>query len=292
MTPADADVRISHEVRLECDASSHRFLNRCGMLCQSQQTVCICRRPLITPAADLTIYSLRGSFSLFCHSMKRYLPFVIVAGVALAALGSGAILYRAKRPQLQAIPASNSVAGKSDTESVHIRGNPDAPVTLEEFADFQCPPCGIFAAFGEELLREYDSRLRVVFRNFPLPAHEHAREAAQAAEAAGLQGKFWEMYDTLYREQSLWSNASNARELFESYAGTLGLDVDQFKKDMDGDKVSERFDSDQALAYFLGVKVTPTLFINSRPLDAKYKNPEGVRAAINAALQEKSKNGT
>ena len=68
--------------------------------------------------------------------------------------------------------------------------------------------------------------------------------------------------------------------------------MDQFKKDMDGDKVRERIDSDQALADFLGVKVTPTLFINSRPLDAKDKNPEGVRAAINAALQEKSKNGT
>jgi protein-disulfide isomerase len=224
--------------------------------------------------------------------MKRYLPFVIVVVVALATLGSGTILYRAKRPQLHNIPESQSVSAKDDKQSAHIRGNPDAPVTLEEFGDFQCPPCGQFAGFVEELRREYDSRLRVVFRNFPLPAHEHAREAAQAAEAAGLQSKFWEMYDTLYREQSLWSNASNARELFESYAGTLGLDVDQFKKDMDGDKVRERIDSDHALADFLGVKVTPTLFINNRAIDPKDKNPEGVRAAINAALEEKSKNGT
>ena len=224
--------------------------------------------------------------------MKRYLPFVIVVVVAMATLGSGTILYRAKRPQLQNIPESQSALAKSDKQSAHSRGNPDAPVTLEEFGDFQCPPCGQFAGFVEELRREYDSRLRVVFRNFPLPAHEHAREAAQAAEAAGLQGKFWEMYDTLYREQSLWSNASNARELFESYAGTLGLDVDQFKKDVDGDKVRERIDSDHALADFLGVKVTPTLFINNRAIDPKDKNPEGVRAAINAALEEKSKNGT
>ena len=223
--------------------------------------------------------------------MKRYLPFVIVVVVALATLGSGAMLYRAKRPQLRNVPESQSVLAKSDA-SAHIRGNPDAPVTLEEFGDFQCPPCGSFAGFIEELRKEYDSRLRVVFRNYPLPAHEHAREAAQAAEAAGLQGKFWEMYDTLYREQSLWSNASNARELFESYAGTLGLDVDQFKKDMDGDKVRERIDSDHALADFLGVKATPTLFINNRALDPKDKNPEGVRAAINAALEAKSKNGT
>jgi len=130
--------------------------------------------------------------------MKRYLPFVIVAAVALVVLGSGALLYRAKRPQLHAIPASNSVAGKKDTESMHIRGNPDAPVTLEEFADFQCPPCSSFATFGEELLKEYNSRLRIVFRNFPLQAHEHAREAALAAEAAGMQGHFWEMHDVLY----------------------------------------------------------------------------------------------
>jgi protein-disulfide isomerase len=243
----------------------------------------------MTPAVDLTIYSLRGSFSLFCHSMKRYLPFVIVAGVALAALGSGAMLYRAKLPQLQAIPASNSsAAAKSDTESVHIRGNPDAPVTLEEFGDFQCPPCGIFASFGEELLREYDSRLRIVFHNFPLPAHEHAREAAVAAEAAGFQRKFWEMHDVLYREQAVWSKAPNVRELFESYAGTIGLNLDQFRRDIDGEKAKERVDSDHARGESLGIKITPTLFINNQPVEGRDKTPDGVRAAINAALAGKS----
>jgi len=224
--------------------------------------------------------------------MKRYLPFVIVIGVALATFGSGAMLYRAKRPQIQNIPESQSVPAKGDTQSAHIRGNPDAPVTLEEFADFQCPPCGQFAPFAEELLKEYDSRLRVVFRNYPLAGHEHAREAALAAEAAGLQGKFWEMHDTLYREQETWSKAPNARELFESYAGTIGLDVDQFKRDKDGDKTRERVDSDHALADSLGIKVTPTLFINNHPVDQKDKNPQGVRAAINAALEEKSKSGS
>ena len=224
--------------------------------------------------------------------MKRYLPFVIVAGVALAALGSGAMLYRAKRPQLHAIPPSNSVVWKSDTESMHIRGNPNAPVTLEEFGDFQCPPCGTFATFGEQLLKEYDSRLRIVFRNFPLQAHEHAREAALAAEAAGLQGRFWEMYDVLYREQVFWSYAPNARQLFESYAGTIGLNLDQFRKDMDGEKAKERLDSDHARGDSLGVKVTPTFFINNQPVEGKDKTPDGVRAAINAALEAKSKSGT
>ena len=220
--------------------------------------------------------------------MKRYLPLIIVIGVALTTLGSGTLLYRAKRQQLKNIPESESVLAKTNTDSAHIRGNPDAPVTLEEFGDFQCPPCGKFSEFVEELLKEYNSRLRLVFRNFPLSGHEHAREAALAAEAAGLQGKFWEMHDTLYREQETWTKAPNVRELFESYAGTIGLNVDQFKKDVDGDKARERVDSDRALADFLGVKATPTLFINNRPVDPKDKNPEGVRAAINAALNEKS----
>jgi len=219
--------------------------------------------------------------------MKRYLPFVIVLGVGLVTLGSGAVLYRAKRPQVKNIPDSPSVATQKDA-SAHVRGKPDAPVTLEEFGDFQCPPCGQFAGFAEELLKEYDSRLRVVFRNFPLPGHEHAREAALAAEAAGFQGKFWEMHDTLYKEQTAWSKAPNTRELFESYASTLGLNMDQFKKDMDSDKAKERVDSDHALGDSLGIKVTPTLFINKRAMEPQEKNPEGVRGAINAALSGKS----
>ncbi len=197
------------------------------------------------------------------------------------------MLYRAKHSQLQSIPQDKALSVNSGSESVHIRGNPDAPVTLEEFGDFQCPPCGSFAAFAEELLKEYDSRLRILFRHFPLTVHEHAREASLAAEAAGIQGRFWEMHDVLYREQAAWSKAPNARELFESYAGTIGLNVDQLKKDMDGEQAKARVDSDYARGESLGIKLTPSLYINGQPVDPKDKNPEGVRAAINAALAGK-----
>ena len=207
--------------------------------------------------------------------MKRYLPFVIVVVVALATFGSGAMLYRAKLPQLKNIPESQRLSAKSGAESVHIRGNPDAPVTLEEFGDFQCPPCGQFAGFVEELLKEYDSRLRVIFRNFPLSAHEHAREAALAAEAAGFQGKFWEMYDTLYREQTVWSKAPNARELFESYAGTIGVNLDQFKKDVDSDKARERVDSDHGARRFSGNKGHANGIHQQSPRGFKRQKPGG-----------------
>ena len=220
--------------------------------------------------------------------MKRYLPFVIVVVVALATIGSGAMLYHSKRPPMVSIP-EGKMAAKSDTESAHIRGNPNAPITLEEYGDFQCPPCSMFAAFLGQLEKEYDSRLRVVFRNFPLTMHEHAREAALAAEAAGLQGRFWEMHDVLYREQETWSKAPNARELFESYAGTIGLDLDKFKKDMDGEKTRERVDVDRQRGESLGIQTTPTLFINNQPVDQKDRNPDGIRAEINAALEKKPK---
>src|SRR6266576_4336885 len=220
--------------------------------------------------------------------MKRYLPFVIVAAVALVTLGSGAMLYRAKRPQVLSMPENRSLGGKSGTESMHIRGNPDAPATLEEFADFQCPPCSNFAGFAEELLKQYDSRLRIVFRNFPLPGHEHAREAALAAEAAGLQGRFWEMHDVLYREQAVWSKASNVRESFESYAGMIGLNLDQFRKDMDGEKARARVDSDRERGHSVGVDRTPTVFLNNRSLGPNDRTPEGLRAMVDAALKEKA----
>jgi protein-disulfide isomerase len=220
--------------------------------------------------------------------MKRYLPFIIVAVVAIATLGSGAMLYRARLPHPLTIPEDKSVSGKGDAASMHIRGNADAPVTLEEFGDFQCPPCGSISSFLDELVKEYDPHLRIVFRNFPLSMHEHARDAAVAAEAAGLQGRFWEMHDVLYREQASWSKADNTRELFESYAGMIGLNLDQFKKDMEGEKARARVDSDQDRANSLGVKITPDVFINDRQIDLAAKTPEGIRAAIDAALKEKS----
>jgi len=135
--------------------------------------------------------------------MKRYLPFIIVAAVAIARWERSDALSRKAPAASSHYPEGKSVSGKADAESMHIRGNADAPVTLEEFGDFQCPPCGSISSFLDELVKEYDPHLRIVFRNFPLEMHEHARDAALAAEAAGLQGRFWEMHDVLYRSKPL-----------------------------------------------------------------------------------------
>jgi protein-disulfide isomerase len=224
--------------------------------------------------------------SIQLPSMRRYLPFLIVAIVAAVAIGGGAALYRAKRPQTLTI--SKERAGSTATESgeVHMLGPADAPVTLEEFGDFQCPPCGKLSQPINELQHDYNRQVRLIFRNFPLINHLHAREAAYAAEAAGLQGRFWQMHDVLYREQAVWSNSLDARALFSAYAGYIGLNTERFKLDMDSEKVKARVDADQKQGLSLGVKNTPTIFLNNKEIDPKNLNPMDLRAAVDGAVKK------
>ena len=216
--------------------------------------------------------------------MKRYLPFVIVTLVALLSITGGAVLYRAKR--LPEPTAPKQVSLREGTEGGHIRGSADAPVTLEEFGDYECPPCGSLAAPLNQLEHDYRPRLRMTFRNFPLNNHPHARDAACAAEAAGLQGRFWEMHDLLYKEQSTWSRAADARVLFSAYAGMLQLDLDRFKKDMDSKEVQQKVESDQQRGAAIGVKNTPTIFINNEAVPGTKSNPDELPALVEAALKK------
>jgi protein-disulfide isomerase len=193
------------------------------------------------------------------------------------------MLYLAKRPAALTIPTKTQ---SGPDEVMHVRGKADAPVTLEEFADFQCPPCGVLAGVIKQLEHDYQPRLRVIFRHFPLANHRHARAAALAAEAAGVQGRFWEMHDLLYREQPVWSKAADVSVLFNSYAGMLGLDVERFKKDMESDKAKARVASDQQRAATIGVKNTPTIFLNDRALEPTALNLPTLRATIDTAVKE------
>lgn len=219
--------------------------------------------------------------------MKRYLPFVIVAAVALATISSATLLYRAKRKPALFMSKNGSPAETRTAGDIHSSGNPNAPVTLEEFGDFQCPPCAMLSEPINQFEKNYRPNLRVVFHNFPLAVHAHAREAALVAEAAGLQGRFWEMHDLLYREQAIWSKATDVRTLFNSYAGILNLDVERFKRDMDGEQASERVAADQKQGASLGVQNTPTIFLNNRAVDPKSLNPDALRAEVEDAVKAK-----
>jgi protein-disulfide isomerase len=220
--------------------------------------------------------------------MKRYLPVVIVGSVALLTLGSATMLCRAKRFAGLTTTQDQAASGMDSTGRMHVLGRLTAGVTIEEFGDFQCPPCGELSEPINQLEHDYQSRLCVIFRHFPLNMHQHAHEAALASEAAGLQGHFWQMHDLLYREQPAWSEAVDARPLFNSYAQMLGLNIDRFKKDMESDEVKKRVAADQEQGSRLGVKVTPTIFLNNRPLPPTAATPEGLRAAVEAAMKVKS----
>ena len=227
--------------------------------------------------------------------MKRYLPFAILGAVFLGALGAGSLLFHVKKERLVAARAAASAAaikaalsGNVGADPPHVRGPHSAPVTLEEFGDFQCQPCGDLSPILEKIEQDYSARLRVIFRQFPLAMHRHALEAARASEAAGLQGRFWEMHDSLYHNRFVWPGASDVRTAFNDYAKSLGLDLERFKKDIDSEQVGARIAADLIRGKSLRVDRTPVLFINNRQVPFTSLNPPGLHAAIDEALKGKA----
>ena len=174
--------------------------------------------------------------------------------------------------------SSNTV--KSNEVSVAIlisedsqQSDPQAPLTLVEFGDYQCPACAVYHPFVKKLSSEFPGKINFIFRHFPLPQHKNAPISSYAAEAAGLQGKFWEMHNKIYETQSVWSNLDNPKDKFTEFALELGLDKQKFLDDIDSDIVKnivKRGVSDGNLA---GISATPTFFLNGVeiPLTATYE---------------------
>lgn len=223
--------------------------------------------------------------------MKRYAPFIIIAVVFLAALGVGLALYRSASQSPQPTATNTpTTPNMFESFSPHVRGSNNAPVTLEEYGDYQCPPCGALYPELKKIEAEYGQRLRFVFRHYPLPAvHPHALVAAHAAEAAGLQNRFWEMHDRLYENQSKWSAEVDPRPLFINYARDIGLDVDRFISDMNGQQVEARVTSDRLRGRSVGVTGTPTLFVNGRMMRPEAMTPDGMRTALDSVLGKPGK---
>jgi protein-disulfide isomerase len=168
-----------------------------------------------------------------------------------------------------------------DADRDHIRGPKDAPVTLVEYGDFQCPYCGQAEPVVRELLAEFGADLRFVFRHLPLEdVHEDARLAAEAAEAAGAQGSFWEMYDLLFANQ----DALTADDLMD-YARTLGLDVGRFSADLRKRKHALRVERDIDSADQSGVTGTPTFFANGLRHHGAF-DIDSLQALVRTALSQ------
>jgi protein-disulfide isomerase len=216
--------------------------------------------------------------------LKRYLPFLIIGVVFVTAVTSGALLYRIKLHRLLA--ASASVKSELEAVTPHSRGSSVALVKVEEFGDFECPPCAQLCAALKNIQAEYGSDVDVTFREYPLQAHRHAFDAACVAEAAGLQGRFWEMHDLLYEKQSVWNRADDAWPLFEGFAHLLGLDAQRFKKDIASRQVRVHIAADQTRAALLGVDRTPTVFVNGTRAERQPITEANLRGMIKTELSK------
>jgi protein-disulfide isomerase len=151
------------------------------------------------------------------------------------------------------------------SERDHSQGPADAPVTLVEYGDFECPYCGRAYPIIKELQRRIGDRMCLVFRNFPITTkHPHAMQAAEAAESAGGQGKFWEMHDTIYENQQ-----NLEYENLITYAEALKLDMDRFKQDLAEHTYLPKIEEDFRSGVRSGVNGTPTFFINSFRYDGE-----------------------
>jgi protein-disulfide isomerase len=219
------------------------------------------------------------------------LPFLIILLVAAGGAAAGMYLYKSKRNELANIPRPPAVEGQAEAPGAkppHMIGSKSGvKVVLEEFGDFQCPPCGIVAPILNKIEHEFPDAVIVIYRQFPLPMHKHALPASAAAEAAATQGKFWEMHKLLYENQDAWANVSDITPVFEGYAQKIGLDMDRFKKDINSPEASARIQADKERGKSLGVTSTPTVFLNDERVPFTSLNEQALRAAVQAAIDGK-----
>ena len=244
---------------------------------------------------------LQPQFDDSLVNMKRILPFLIIVAVLGVAVGS---LWYLTKPvatsngpvtppptssasQAPSSQQSGARVGVPGAEPAHTKGPANAPAQIEEFGDFQCPPCGAFHPILEQMEEEFGNKLRVTFRHFPLPNHQHALRAASAAEAAGLQGKFWEMHKMIYEHQKDWKDQFDVRPVFDGYARTMGLDVERFNKDIGSSLVAQRIITDGKRAQSMGVGGTPTVFLNGREVPFESLAPEKLRVLIQREIDSK-----
>lgn len=169
--------------------------------------------------------------------------------------------------------------GRDETAQLNVegaptRGSPMAQLTIVEFSDFECPYCGRAHSILQQVLNEFEGRVRLVFKQYPLSSHPRAMPAARASIAAGNQGRFWEMHDLLFEHQRQLEE-----EDLESYAQRLNLDMERFRRDMTSAETQRRIEADKAEGQRAGVEGTPTFFVNGR----RFREPP---SALPAYLRE------
>lgn len=223
--------------------------------------------------------------------MKKNLTPILVALGILAAIVF--VVFAVMNPGNDSSPEAKTEKTKqpnaaqlAQLKQGQQKGDPNSKVTVIEFGDFQCPACSsVEKELQTGVFPQYGSKINFVFKHFPLvDIHKNAMSSAYAAEAAGVQGKFWQMHDKLYAQQTEWSEVSDPQPKYEAYARDLGLDVTKFKNDMKSKDVKARVEKDKKLAGELGLPGTPTFFVNGKIVEAN--STQDITNAIQSALAQ------
>lgn len=221
---------------------------------------------------------------MYNKSMNR--GFWAIIAVIVVIFG-GIILFGNNNNGTNGSGSSNSNVQPTE----HKTGEGKADVTLLEYADYQCPFCGEMYPIVKQAVEKYKDQITYQFRNLPLTSiHQNAFAAARAAEAADMQGKFWEMHDLIYQNQSEWSYENNSLTVFTKYAQSLGLNTDQFKKDFASSKVNDLINADINEFKKTGADMaTPTFFIDGKQVVNTPTSLDDLSKIIDAAISAKNK---
>lgn len=207
---------------------------------------------------------------------KTGFPLFGVVGLVVVALIAGAWYFA--RPSDEATPLA-SMSSDETVQGDWGYGNPDAKLTIIEYGDYQCPACGYYHPIVKEVMEEFKDDVYFVFRHFPLTnAHQFAVVAASAAEAAGRQGKYWEMHNMIMENQQMWSRGM-ATSAFLAYARELGLDDVQFNADVRDETILAKIERDFQSGVNLGVNSVPSFYFNGQPTPAP-RTKDGFRQLI------------
>lgn len=216
---------------------------------------------------------------------------IIFAVVCIAVLGGLVYLSSKNKVDVSNVDTNKIQSANEQSGNIadHVFGKKDSKVMIIEYGDYQCPGCGSAYPNLKQVSEKYKDQVAFVFRNFPLASlHPNARAAAAAAEAAGLQGKFWEMHNNLYAGQDEWKDldANKRGDFFTSYASSLGLNTDKFKTDMASAQVNQKISFDQALGKKIGVDATPTIYLNNKEVDQNaWSNADNLDKAVVEAMK-------
>jgi len=198
--------------------------------------------------------------------MKSSYVILTIVIVVIGAFIAGQQIYKNSEQQ--------QTAGTEQRTELAIRandwvmGNPQAKVTLIEYLDFECEACGAYYPIVSQIKEEYKNDIRFVVRYFPLTGHRNSKTAAYAVEAAGKQGKFWELHDVLFSKQKEWGEQRvTNQDQFEKYAIEAGVNLEQWRQDVKSEAVIKRVDDSFKEAQTLGLQGTPSFFLNGRELD-------------------------